>query len=292
MNGVRTICVVLLLLLAGCGGTSDPTPTTTPAPVPDSNATAALPPGVAADSVNATELADAHQRAVENRSYILVIVNRRRVGGQELGARFTGTRQVIRVAGDRYLSEEAALSARAAFSATVVERIVFSDGSERYIRAETENGTIYRVVPDDPGRFAALSARMIAHHLAVENVSVSPTVDGGAEIRGSSPTEVNASYYTVEARVGPDGFVTELRANYRDAEGTPQWVTLKYRRVGNTSVERPEWMDDAVTNATVTETRTSTPASSTPGRIQSSPRMTRCVIRSGSSTSSASSAVR
>lgn len=258
MTGLRTACVIGLLLIAGCGGSANPTPTTTPAPVPGSGGNATLPPGVDADSVNATALADAHLRAVENQSYVLVVVERRRVGEQELGARFTGTRKVVRVAGDRFLSEDAALSARAAFSATVVERVVYGEGSEQYVRSDTENGTIYSVSPVSRGRYAAIGASLVARYLAVGNASIFATVNGGAEIRGSRPTTVNGTYYTVEARVGPDGFVREIRANYLDDEGTPRWVTVRYRQVGNTSVDRPDWIDDAVENGTAT--RSPTPA--------------------------------
>lgn len=255
MSRAAAVCVVTILLLAGCGGAADPTRTATPAPVPDAEGTASLPPGVGNDSVDASALAEAHRRAVQNRSYTLVVIERRRAGGPELGARYVGHRRVVRVDGaGRAVEERAALASRATFSSTVVELVAYVAGDRRFVRAETGNGTVHRVAPATRGRYPSLGAALVERYLSVENASIVAGAGDAVRIRGSGPTAVNGSYYTVEARVGPDGFVRELRANFRDAEGTARWVTVRYRHVGDTTVAEPDWVEDAAANATRTPT--------------------------------------
>lgn len=279
VRSVPATVFAVLLVLSGCsglfgGGTS--TPTVTPVDPPTGSPTATpvpvLAPGVTARGVqNASALASAHEAVLANESHTIAATETRRYADGTLQWQYDSDRRVA--------PTEARHHAVATISGT--ER-PFGIGSLRNVsRFETyregqqvhvfeSNGTATRSVRTtgdaprvvaDPlvAVFSATETEVegrvtrngtTVHRLVVVEVT-RPELLAGALARPSYDSVENASF---SALVDSRGLVHEYRLAYTLHRGeTTVQVTreVRFRSVGNTTVTRPPWYDDA--RATTTE---------------------------------------
>lgn len=257
----------LLVLLAGCNApvSDGPASTVTPAPVPPSNASddrlapGELAPGVESSGVtDATRLAAAHADVLGASGYTV---------NQTLGQTYAnGTVE------SRYVTRAAFASTAGRFTATLtqtdrsadgrstrtVER--FADGRRVYEATTEANETRYRVVrgpdgaPRPPETFYPTNftnepaiARLFT---LVETATTDRWVENGTQYvrvesrgRSSVPPLRNV---TLEATVAETGLVTDYRVEYdvvRGGAAVHVVVAVSYTAVGETTVERPGWLD-------------------------------------------------
>lgn len=262
----RALIVLLaVVLLAGCSGLStvgEDTTTMTPAPVPSPSETATetniLPPGVTGNGVtNVDLLADAHQRAILNRSYTW---NARRVVLNQSDGGRTGddVRQTAHVENEM------------TYSYWTNHQTIWRDGRPRqlgnfmtyagptggYVRYKhTEANTQYRSFQPPPARVSvggnAMSA--IEQYLQVEAATLSKIRTEDTllyELRGNGTQAVvdsgTVTNYTVRALIKPDGFVRSLDVRYQRRDNGQRQVvefTYSYESLGETTVDRPAWVD-------------------------------------------------
>lgn len=269
---LRVSFVVLLAVTAGCSAftaTDEPTPTVTPVPVPEvTNATSTptgIAPGLSGGGVsNVDQLASAHERIASNRSYVwrdrkatksrsetteasTSVRQELRVENHRRYSYWTDTRRVESGSGTRFLGN---------FTA-------FADGEARYERYQQfgERNLTYNRSPvvnlSDHSDADATSA--IRRYLDVPSATVAESVMDGRLYyrvvghRDSVPWVANASHYRVTALVSSEGFVRSLNATYVVVEpDRHRRVTYEYQygHVGQTTVERPEWVSSRWSTAT------------------------------------------
>jgi hypothetical protein len=279
---VYVAALLALVALAGCsaigGGAGDGsgvgTPggdtTVTPAPVPTDRPDGSLAPGLTNDGVvDAERLAEAHRRALADRSYTersLTVVTRRS-GGSRLGARVLVSRRGAEAFTIRYdLLGEPREAAR---SYETVSAVVWSNGSETVQAITDETGTRYEALGTSfYGNYAAPDALLYARVLErnpvdrVERV----TADGATGYRVTATLEspppsfglsgtVATGPADLVALVSTDGVVRRVvvtyPARYR-GEAARVEHRFEYRDVGNTSVSRPPWFEQAIENGSDT----------------------------------------
>lgn len=275
--------LALLLVLSGCSGftgqSAEPTePVTTPAPVPtgDGPATERLAPGLAADGVtNDSRLARAHHRALENRSFTLTTAM---TGRFRNGTTFARYRTVSRFeAGGEYLVvTERFDRQRSDARLRPVESAVWGNDTVTVRRAVRPDGSTELDV--EPGtelfvrtRRGRAVARILAEAnatLAGENASTDPTtylftargVDGRVLPYG---TRVDDGRGRIRAVVTERGLVRSVAGRTTGSlrrSDVPVRVSfsIRYEAVGDTAVERPSWVADALANRTETDRPTET----------------------------------
>lgn len=268
---VHRLAVALLLVLAGCGSVSspdgdrEPTPTATPVPVPTDASGGgsgdALAPGLATTGVYAPDrLARAHASALAGRSFTL----ERRVETTGVdGTLRQRDRSVLRYGPDRR---------RFAYDLVQVDRRGeretrsrirrYADGERVFVALTRGNRTNYSLLrgPDgalyDPERVFPQNAtgeRTLERVLLLADTRVRErsTVDGVPVYRvatlapQSVPPLENLS---LVAQVTADGLVRGYHLTYEaDREGRRTLVDVRvtYRRVGETTVEPPPWVEVA-----------------------------------------------
>jgi hypothetical protein len=269
------VCVVVLAAVAGCSafapadGGGTPSPTVTPAPVPTAAATTAAPtpgvaPGVETTGIAALPaLVDAHVAAARNSSWVWTERERitQTTGNVTLN---TSSNQTIRFEGPRTYHREASL-----MSVRVGNELRFLQDYEQYadgsVGYETWHSpeldrTVYSRT-DDPttGRaFPGYAVDPLTDYLRLESATVSRAdvgqrphylVDG---IQLTVPDYGPVTSYHARAVVREDGFVRSLNVTYtvrQENLAVEGRYNFSYRRVGETSVERPAWVD-AAENAT------------------------------------------
>ncbi|WP_226012739.1 DUF7537 family lipoprotein [Halomicrobium salinisoli] len=260
---VRPLVLALVAVTAGCGGLAggdQETPTLTPAPVPEIDDDAGLvAPGVGADgSVDTGRLARAHARAVENESYVF---------RSERGTTSTRGEQTAPTSLERHLRVEgphsyhywtdrrmARVDGRLRFLANYSEYADDGVGFVRYT-AGADSGVTYRPISGaTPNRFVSLATEPIRRHLAGEDLDVTEVSSGGQRYyeveatRDRLVTGESVENYTVTALVRPDGFVRSLSVSYViPDEQRRAFRSFEYTDVGETTVDRPGWIDDART---------------------------------------------
>jgi len=279
---VYRLCVVCLVVLAGCSGLggdavdrgATPTETVTPVPVPAADPDVARTSGIDDSGVSdPTALASAHDERLENRSYTLVSNQTVRYENGSVRSRY---RMELRLArnrtyassvrtggpeGPKLLGEPPAVSA------------FWSDG-ETYVRAFGESDPIYnQFSPTDSGvgtwrfwastgafdvfatptrvierSFEAVPTRTEASR-PVGGVERYRLVDaGGPDAELPFPEADPARNVTLLAVVDRTGLVRRLELEYSGRiDGNSVAVTrrISYVDVGATDVDRPEWFDRA-----------------------------------------------
>lgn len=274
----RSVLLVCLVVLAGCGGASDPSPVT-PAPVPTDTADRPqLPPGLTTDgTVDPAALAAAHASALSD-SYTVYVrrttetpngtVLRRRT--MELRVASNHTRYRVRLRAD---GEE--------FDARPPRREYWSSSSRRvYGRITTRNCT--RFVAFDatfvPGNvvfgttnywlqsgplggepwtdvqplFRSLAPRVVERTTHRGRYRYRVRADRAGNRTGSGATGATGATGTVDLRrnvsldavIDGEGLVRRHRLRYtrRSGNRTVRVVrTVRYTRVGTTTVGRPSW---------------------------------------------------
>lgn len=264
------IALVAVVLTAGCGSLfaagdeAGPTgtDTLTPAPVPQVTATPqqwALAPGLTAEGVaDADVLAAAHREAVTDRSYVFRV--RRGFGVPVNGTVPTNHSTVARVESPRkyrvWTHEE---EIRLQTGLTELDNYtVYADGTDSAVRSRLpgQPPTVREqsaVTPAVEHRHVGVRATdAVRQFLSVENATVTPvTFDGrrhylvtGGDYSGFAAGALDDE--NVTALVSREGFVRSLGVSYSVRRmGDPRSVryTFTYERVGNTTVDPPEWAD-------------------------------------------------
>lgn len=273
---VLAVALAVLLALSGCGGLfggGTPTPTVTPADVPTGSPTAPpareLAPGLTGDGIeDPWALAAAHDDALADISYTERIVDRTRGrDGTERGR--VNTTAYVQPDPERSHSIAVSTSRpdRFAFDADRVE--FYREGERRFVAITRANGTEYLAF-DDPG--AGRSMRLFLLFSSVET-----RVDGtvtrndtelyrvrSVDLRApdqfaaavGEDDEAEVGNVTVRALVDQWGLVHEYEYAYTVArDGVERRLSrrVEYAALGRTTVERPDWYDEAV-NATGTAT--------------------------------------
>jgi hypothetical protein len=261
---------------AGSGGDATSTPLTgagaEPATAVDSSATSTpgtasvseeppaprYPPGVGADSLDASVLAQAHADAVSRQSYRL-IVRQSDTDALDGDRRWDGVWQHAVVESEEtWLYTVVGYESRANAS-ELVQYTLYTEGEFVYRRADTRNGTRYdryplRVDDDGYGVHTDRSRQYVRRYLSTTDVEVdrvSWRPDEHRIIATGSPRYVdgNVTNYTATAFVHESGFVSELTVEFTretaaDDDRTASF-RMEYAAVGDTETRSPGWYDEA-----------------------------------------------
>lgn len=224
-----------------------------------------LAPGLSADGVtDPFALAQAHHRVLRNASYTVTAQSTHRYGnGTLVGTSSTTT--AVAADGERTVRTYGTFRNTSAQSAvTQYERLAwsngtlsltavrFGDGEVTYDRSEDSAALPRNADTDWETIYAAFSA--------ANTTVVGEVEDDGRTLYRVVATDVRADSayvddrpFTMTALVDERGVVHSLVvAHPTTYEGTPAFVTQQIRvtNVGNTTVEQPDWYDDALANAT------------------------------------------
>ncbi|MFB6299214.1 MAG: hypothetical protein ABEH65_03035 [Halobacteriales archaeon] len=276
MAGRVLIAIVLLVMLAGCQGLVDETlePLDRASIEPSTGATVTA-PGVTRDGVvNPGALAAAHVSSLADQSYtvranLTVLAPNGSIQGQRVavmrvdpdGGQFS-LRQTARgsfpwpapPASDVNVPLE---PKRAVPLETDLRG--FSDGNWTYLRRPTPNGTLYQ---RDRPRFAVVQTDSFvadgAIHARFRGIPLNRTTITEAQRDGWPVYRITATTSDdrhVTALVDPLGLVYTLRADWPTADGTSEGRVIerfRFSAIGNTTVDRPPWVDHAIDNTTAT----------------------------------------
>lgn len=276
----------LSLVLAGCNGLTlgenrTPAPTLTPAAVPTDEPTAIpvprLAPGLTANGVtDSLALGDAHASVLDTRSYT---VHERSTTMYANGTVYTRGTTDARLAADdgRYHVVQKGSGVRTDGTS---ERALWSDG-KRVIVAETTNDTTAYEVPRgregepvspdevpmvDPTNheriyayFGAVDTRVTdresrngTRRYRVEATEM--TAPSAFEVRWRNPRNLS-----LVAFVDSRGLLHEYRLHYTatlNGDVVRVHERVRYTDLGETTVERPRWYDDAIENVSTAEPTT------------------------------------
>ena len=246
----RGLVVALLVVLAGCGAavpdaTSTEGETVTPVPVPtDPTPESDLyPPGTTQDGVDATALAAATERSLNDTEFAFRLDRRQAFPERSLGTLYVGPRlQVDAASNDRYLLNRSSVSERGGgFVIETFQNATYVRGERATVRA---NGTVSvrAVKPRERTEPAARVGEIIRRYLAVENATVERSANGTAFVRGSGAPFSNVSQYAVTAVVAADGTVTRFDAVFVRDERV-QFIRFRLDR--NATFEPPGWTGEA-----------------------------------------------
>lgn len=279
---VYRLCVVLLVVLAGCSGTGgtvgdsgeSPTETVTPVPVPDADPERGRPIGIDGSGVSdPRSLAAAHDRRLEERSYRLVSNQTIRYDNGSVRSQYLTD---LRLAANRTYSvtvrTDGPAGPRLLGDPPAVSEF-WSDG-ETYVRAfGTTDPTYNEFTPTASGvgtwRFWATTgafevprspSTVIAESLGAVPTRVESTrsvggderyrvVDAGAsEAELPFPAASPARNVSLVAAVDQSGLVRRLELEYTgriDGDRVTVSRSIVYSDVGATEVGRPAWFDRA-----------------------------------------------
>lgn len=258
------IAVVVALVAAGCAGGDEPSRETvapqiagTPTPTPSPTPTPAYPDGVRAESVNAFELARAHEAAVSERETTIRFQRTvRRPNGSTLSsyrlrATTTGDRLLVDVGGRVPGGVRPQLGRG--------NRTVWSNGSVVVTRQVSTDGSVdYRYREGQPAAaYSPLTTGTTAIHslLVGQNLSVVRETEGGTAyvlagdvrrpIDGLGTDTANG---TLRALVTAEGVVRWIECRYETRiDGKAAVVTARFETGEATApVDRPAWIDTAI----------------------------------------------
>lgn len=260
---LRTVAVVVLAALAGCSGLAPAsTPTETPAPVPTDAPPTDVPTREPGSVRLASRLADTHETRLAGTAYT-VHENRtaRYVNGSLRAQRLVTTRVSAANRTHRVVRLDGPAATHPLFpGATRVE--TYTEGRVRYAVGWRDGEPRYASLPVTRDGSSELSLLLLSFDLRTEQV-----VRNGTNVTRVESTGLADRYFlesaegvvggrvreaTFAALVGPDGLVSRYRVHYRlRVDGALVVVThrVAYTGVGNTTVSRPEWYDEAVQRA-------------------------------------------
>jgi hypothetical protein len=278
------VLLALAIVLAGCnglalGGGETPAPTVTPAPVPTDEPTPTpvpqLAPGLTGEGVvDAFALAEAHSSVLDNTSYTRYVNSTVRYVNGTVYNQFTSRAQYA--ANDsRFYTMQNGFGVAVRGSGGLSR---WSNG-ERVIVAETRNNstsyTVRRNVNGEPIPPQELSFGTNEEQIASIFSSVETRIAGRMTRNGTTLYRVVATNVTnrgafgnamwqsprnitLRALISSQGFVREYRLNYTatlDNSTVRVHRRVRYTALGNTTVERPPWYDEAIENvSTATQT--------------------------------------
>lgn len=229
------------------------------------NDTATLAPGLSTDGVtDPFALAQAHHRVLRNASYTVTTQSTHRYGNGTLVGTLSTTTAVA-ADGERTVRSYGTFRNASAQSAvTQYERLAWSNGTLSLTAVRFGDGE----VEYDRGEGSAALPRsadtdwetIYAAFNAANTTVVGEVEDDGRTLYRVVATDVRADStyvddqpFTMTALVDERGVVHSLVVTHPTSyEGTPAFVTQQIRvtNVGNTTVEQPDWYDDALANAT------------------------------------------
>ncbi|WP_254822303.1 DUF7537 family lipoprotein [Haloglomus halophilum] len=250
------VALLALLLLAGCNALSAPssgTETLTPAAVPEGVPTAA--PGVpAAEGVTALDadrLLAADERRREATSYRLMRAVE--IRGRNWTTRIDRDR---RVAADGTIYERVETEGSPGLTPAVARSELWKDGSTVFVRTYDQDGTrIERgPFPSVPGHFrrwVLLREQLVtggeyrvertAEGVVLRTAEPPPVGEAVIPISLGEPRNV-----TAQLAVEESGLIRSLRLRYDttfQGETVRVEITHRLTAVGNTTVDRPDWVD-------------------------------------------------
>jgi len=253
----RLVSLVSIVVLAGCGSILDgdtdsnpdgPTETLTPAPVPQVTETPVpLPPGVIGSGIrDADALLDAHESLLRTQSYTL---------REQLRVDETHYTRLIRIeTPTRYYSHDVL----GGNDGNVTQ---FASGPFIYVRTEYAGITRYDRL-DNTQPPESRTIRLSRQLLQVGDAAVSKTtVDDRPAfvVRGNYSTHPELERIrnvSLRAVVEPTGLVRSMNVSYvRTGGNGPATVTrsFAYDDVGETTVERPDWVETQWNGTTTPE---------------------------------------
>jgi hypothetical protein len=266
-------CIVLTAL-AGCGGvfgtatdgadTATPTDTvddpvtTSVTPTPE-NPLAAPPAGLSPDNItSATQLAAQHREALDDRNVTVRIRHRLTA---ENGTLLVDETEVRRVSADRdWLATRTFDGTYARYFGNPAERAeTYYNGSTVFARIRANGETSY-FVDDGVSRTGPVDyPQLLRSYTRAQDVNVS-AVDGSIQLRFTAPFEtrltavspvVNGTEASMTVHLTRSGRVTSYRTEYTGRlVNSPETTvrtnrTVRFEAIGETSVERPEWVSTA-----------------------------------------------
>ncbi|WP_424003773.1 DUF7537 family lipoprotein [Haloarcula salina] len=257
MRWLSAALLACLLTTAGCSALVGPDQaeqtTVTPAPVPTAGASEAdPPPGVTRDGLHSvSRLSVAHRAALENTSYTLR-EEYRAFGIDDDGSESARRAATIAVASPtRYRDEMVQMRTTANGTVVRFEQSTYADGTRWYERRD--DGTVeYRHgrLEFTRDKFAARTAFYLGRYGVVDQSETTVVVRNGTRlyrIRGTGgevPSTERLERYRIELLVGPDGLVRRFEVRYRTESDVVSY-RFRYEDVGETTVPRPAWLENA-----------------------------------------------
>ncbi|MGN8215515.1 DUF7537 family lipoprotein [Halococcus salifodinae] len=282
---VFAIAVAVVVVLSGCNAltgsdTETDTPTVTPAAVPTDEPTPTpmpmLAPGLTqAGVVSVSELANAHEDALDNNSHTVVSNNTVRYENDTLRHQLNRTMRVAEGSEPFYaISRYNGSGRQPVVTSQRIER--WSEGEQLYSAIVRENETRYsisalnRVFISVQNRdqfiklFNALETRVVGQETrnGTELYRVRATNISNPEYlpRSVLNTSKNPQNISFRALVDSEGIVRSYYLGYTTTEikrrvNTTNRVTqsLRYTDIGSTTVERPAWYEAANRTTTAAE---------------------------------------
>lgn len=277
------ICVVVLVVLAGCAGIGadtagqgdGPSETVTPVPVPEDDPEVAGSTGIDGGGVtDPGALARAHDERLSDRSYRLVSNQTIRYGNGSVRSQY---RMDLRLAEDRTYFVTVRTDGPEGpllLGETPASASFWSDG-ETYVRAFGGSEPVYNEFEPSPSgvgtwEFWASTAALDGENTPSEvieatfeavptRVDRTRTIDGVERHRVSDtgttdadlpfPEAAPARNVSLVAEIDRTGPVRQLELEYVgsvDGERVLVSRSITYSEVGTTGVDRPEWYDEAV----------------------------------------------
>lgn len=264
----RPLAVALLLVLAGCGAgsPSGSEETVTPADIPsvtpgNEQQRGDVVPGVTGGEVTDVDLlASAHLSAIQNRSYTW-----RERRSLDLdpgnGSGVVKYRQLARVESSYvyFLWSKRERVRIGPYLRHLANYTEYADGERRHLRyrypasSDREYDRASRVKAAEHRYIGREAGESIRRYLDVEQARIEETtVDGERHYRlvgrtADLPGVESLENYNATAVIAPDGFVRSLEVSYRTTELNETrevTYTFEYDRVGETTVEEPDWTSE------------------------------------------------
>jgi hypothetical protein len=277
------LCLVVLLLLSGCnafsGGETAETPLVTPADVPteEPRSVRGFAPGLTRQGVvDPIALGRAHEAVLSNTSYTVLSKRTVRYTNGTVRMRETTTTQVVTPAERYYMIREQSSETIDDVNYTSIKEAHWSDGTRVLVAKSQQNNTTYKKY-ESSDRFYYISVfqrgrRFFDLFYAIDTHIASHTTRNGTTLYRLASTEIiqtdhlpgigyvykKPRNFTFHAVIDSRGLVHEYRLAYtvtltETNQPTPVRIvkTVRYTRIGNTTVERPPWYHKA--NSTTPE---------------------------------------
>lgn len=254
-HAAGAVAVLVFLAIAGCNapladerGPAE-TATVTPAPLPEESTASgdagAYPPGVGPDGVtDAARLVEAHDAVLANTSYTVRLTSTREYANGSVQASYE---RVLRV--DPPERFHYVLTVRTERGDRRIERWRGDDTA--FSAVTTDGDTTYRRL-DAPPRPTLVTRSELARvlELAPSHLAGTETRNGTTLYRlAGGPSDVSGlSNVSYVALVDPRGLLVSYTVTYEVAERDRTRsvrVTAAFDGVGETTVERPPWYDEA-----------------------------------------------
>ncbi len=218
--------------------TVTPPPTSTPEPP------TVLPGLTTAGIADTAVLARGHAAVLENRSFTMHLTYTERIGNETVGT----AREVVRVeSGTVYRSRGTRSGTFESDLVPVIDRDLYADGEGRYLRQD--DGALRVGDADDPGtgQVVERSQALVTWYLSGDRSALVDRVRRGNatsyRITVVGTTDRRFEEYRAVGLISDRGLVVQVDAAYRlpnsDRRAT---VSLRHERVGETTVDRPDWL--------------------------------------------------